>query len=317
MHWVAGLVFALVTFGAALIAFAPRSLPAFPPTEIAASRVLVLGLATAGARVVAVGERGVILLSDDEGRTWRTARSPASATLTDVRFHDAKLGLAVGHDETILRTEDGGETWAQVHAAPKQNRPLLAVVFVDASRALAAGAYGAWLASADSGRTWQEGRPFESDQHLNALSLAPDGALVVAGETGLLARSTDGGRTFAPLPSPYKGSYFGVLATPDGGLVVHGLRGNVFRSTDNGATWMPVAPAGMRATLLGGTLAPDGRVLLVGREGAILASADQGRTFAATRSADGKALAAIRVLASGARIVGGEGGTTRLAEAAK
>lgn len=308
MHLAAGLLFALATLGAAFFAFAPRPLPAFPPTEVAASRLLVLGLATAGNRAVGVGERGIVVLSDDEGRTWRVARTPTTATLTDVRFADAKNGLAVGHDSVILRTEDGGETWAQVHAAPDEQRPLLAVAYVDARHALAAGAYGAWFESRDGGRTWAAGKPFEGDQHLNALAVASDGTLLVAGEAGFLARSADGGRTFTTLEKPYKGSFFGALAAPDGGLLVYGLRGNVFRSADAGATWTSVAPEGAKATLLGGTLLPDGGVVLVGREGAILESRDQGRTFAARKSPDGRALAAVRVLPGGARVVAGEGG---------
>jgi photosystem II stability/assembly factor-like uncharacterized protein len=131
---------------------------------------------------------------------------------------------------------------------------------------------------------------------------------VVAGEAGFLARSTDGGRTFAPLASPYKGSFFGVLATPDGGLLVYGLRGNAFRSADAGATWTSVAPEGAKATLLAGTLLPDGGVVLAGREGTILESRDQGRTFTVRKSPDGRAVAAVRALPGGARILAGEGG---------
>jgi len=307
-RFAAGLVFALVMLGAALYAFAPRPLPPFPPTEIAAHRLLVLGLATAGNRAVGVGERGVVLLSDDEGRSWRAARSPTTATLTDVRFADAKHGIAVGHDAVILRTEDGGETWVQVHAAPDDQRPLLAAAYVDAKHLVAAGAYGSWYESRDGGRTWAAGQPFEGDQHLNALAIAPDGSVVVAGEAGFLARSTDAGRTFAPLASPYKGSFFGVLATPDGGMLVYGLRGNAFRSADAGATWTSVAPEGTKATLLAGTVLPDGGVVLAGREGTMLESRDQGRTFAARRSPDGRAVAAVRALPGGARILAGEGG---------
>lgn len=314
MNWPAGIVLALATFGAALFAFAPRPLPTFPATEVAASRLLVLGVAAAGSRAVGVGERGVVVLSDDAGRTWRTARSPTQSTLTDVRFADAKLGIAVGHDEVILRTEDGGETWTQVHAAPDQERPLLAVAFVDGARAVAAGAYGAWLESRDAGRSWQRGKPFEGDPHLNALAPGPGGALVVAGEAGFLARSADGGRSFAPLASPYRGSYFGALATPDGGLLVYGLRGNAFRSADAGASWTRVTPDGVQATLLGGAALPDGRVVLVGREGVVLESRDQGRSFAATKGADGRTLAAVGVLPDGTRIVGGDGGAARAGE---
>src|SRR6185369_10757001 len=82
------------------------------PSEIAplASSSLLLDLALAGNRMVAVGERGHVLLSDDQGATWRQAKSvPTRVMLTAVFFVDADYGWAVGHDETILNTVDGGE----------------------------------------------------------------------------------------------------------------------------------------------------------------------------------------------------------------
>ena len=65
--------------------------------------------------VVAVGERGHVLVSGDEGRSWRQADVPSRALLTGVFMHDARLGWAVGHDEVVLRTRDGGLTWERVH----------------------------------------------------------------------------------------------------------------------------------------------------------------------------------------------------------
>ena len=56
-----GLAMSALVLGAALFAFSPRPLPAFPVTAIHADRLQVNGLARAGARIAAVGERGVIL----------------------------------------------------------------------------------------------------------------------------------------------------------------------------------------------------------------------------------------------------------------
>ncbi|KVG72062.1 hypothetical protein WJ33_19255 [Burkholderia ubonensis] len=49
----------------------------------------------AGARIAAVDENGVVLVSDDDGKTWRQApRVPVSATLPAVAVGDARFGLA-------------------------------------------------------------------------------------------------------------------------------------------------------------------------------------------------------------------------------
>ncbi|MDB5898537.1 MAG: hypothetical protein JWP41_2139, partial [Ramlibacter sp.] len=76
-------------------------------------RAVLLAAAQAGARVVAVGERGIIVLSADNGGSWKQVPAPVSVTLTALRFADAVNGVAVGHGGVVLATADGGSTWAQ------------------------------------------------------------------------------------------------------------------------------------------------------------------------------------------------------------
>src|SRR5262245_46588487 len=63
-----------------------------------AQRSLLNGLARAGDRIVAVGQRGHVLYSDDAGQQWQQADVPVSSDLVSVAFVDAKRGWAVGHD---------------------------------------------------------------------------------------------------------------------------------------------------------------------------------------------------------------------------
>ena len=72
---------------------------------------LLLDIAAAGDRLVAVGERGHILYSDDGGRSWKQARVPTSVMLTRLSFISASTGWAVGHDGNILLSTDGGLNW--------------------------------------------------------------------------------------------------------------------------------------------------------------------------------------------------------------
>lgn len=83
----------------------------YAPIMPRAAQSLLLDLAEAGSRLVAVGERGHILYSDDQGRTWRQARVPTTQMLTSVCFVNAEQGWAAGHDGIILVTDDAGETW--------------------------------------------------------------------------------------------------------------------------------------------------------------------------------------------------------------
>ena len=334
-----------LALAALALAVAPQALPqdaeaqdpAAQPAVIAplAERSLLIDLAWAGRRVVAVGERGHILHSEDAGKTWAQSPVPSSANLTAVWFADAKHGWAVGHVETILATSDGGDTWRLVHFEPEEPQPLLDVCFADASRGVAVGAYGVVYTTADGGAVWSQ-VPFEPDPlpgaakvepseddmeadvdlgfefHLNAIAHGPGGRMYIGAEAGRLFRSDDDGAHWHELPSPYDGSFYGVLPLDGDALLAFGLRGNLWRSEDGGSNWAAI-PTGTTALLNAGARVDEKTVVIVGMAGVVLVSRDGGRTFALAQQDDRKALSAVVPSGDGALIVAGEGGVRRLA----
>lgn len=261
-------------------------LPASGPLRAATmKRLLLIDGVRAGNRIVAVGDHGYIVLSDDHGASWRRARVPDAPLLTAVDFADEKHGWAVGHDELILATSDGGESWAAQFSAPAEKRPLLDVLFLDSRRGIAVGAYGAYYETADGGRTWSARKITPEDRHLNSIVRLSGSRLLIVGESGTLLVSADAGRDWNAVASPYKGSFFGAVLAADGSVVAFGLRGNIFRSADAGESWQAVENAST-ATLMGGARLADGTLVLVGGAGTVLVSHDAGRTFALAGSAE-------------------------------
>ena len=310
--------------------------PAARPAVIAplAVRSLLLDAAWAGPRVVAVGERGHILHSTDAGRTWTQAPAPTSANLTAVYFADEKHGWAVGHVETILRTQDGGDSWELVHFEPASPQPLLDVAFADAAHGVAVGAYGVIYVTADGGKVWSQ-VPFmpaalpgaakveaaademEADFdlgfefHLNAISRGPPGRMYLGAEAGRLFRSDDDGASWRELPSPYDGSFHGILALDGDVVLAFGLRGNLYRSEDGGTSWSAIPP-GTTALLDAGARVGPETVVVAGTAGVMLVSRDGGRSFELSQQDDRKAIAAIVASGDGDLVVAGEGGVRRL-----
>jgi photosystem II stability/assembly factor-like uncharacterized protein len=247
----------------------------------------LLGVAQAGPRVVAVGERGVILLSDDGGRQWRQARKvPAAGTLTGVSFADARHGWAVGHWGLVLHTQDGGETWSIQHQDLEQDQPLLAVYFADPRRGVAVGLWSRVLVTEDGGTTWEavamaarpataSGKPLD----VNLYSLFPGrgGAVYATAEQGLVLRSLDMGRQWEVIPTGYSGSLWAGVVLNNGDLLAGGLRGTLLRSTDEGRSWQRVEHAG-RSSITALIQSETGGVLGTGLDGMVLSSKD-GKTF--------------------------------------
>jgi photosystem II stability/assembly factor-like uncharacterized protein len=198
----AAILILIVAGGSGWVAAQPADEPEHAVIAPLAERSLMLDVAAIGDWLVAVGERGHILVSNDRGATWRQAEVPTRATLTGVCLVDAQHGWVVGHDGVILRTADGGTTWERVRWAPEEENPLLDVWFADLEHGFAIGAYGTFLETVDGGTTWEDRAVGEYDYHLHHLAASPGGRLYMAAEAGVVYRSDDGGRSWRELPSP-------------------------------------------------------------------------------------------------------------------
>ncbi len=244
---------------------------------LAASSLMLDAVAVDGV-MVAVGQRGHILISVDSGATWQQAEVPTRANLTGVYFHDRNHGWVVGHDAVILRTTDGGVTWERVYWAPDDEAPFFDVWFSDASNGIAIGAYGSYHTTSDGGTTWNLEPMGDTDWHLHQIARDDAGRLFIAAEAGMAYRSDDNGATWIELPSPYEGSFFGVLPLDDDTLLLFGLRGHLFRSEDAGETWTELE-TGTVAMLTDGLRLSDGSIVITGLGGTLLLSKDSGRSF--------------------------------------
>lgn len=279
--------------------------------DIRADRIILMDITRAGDRLVAVGERGVALLSDDAGKTWKASETPVTRTLTGVAFDDARVGVAVGHGGSLVRTEDGGETWTHVPLEEAGPDSLLGVVSLGGGQFAAYGAFGLYFHSSDAGKTWERRTVLaeDFDRHISQV-LRVGEALFMVAESGTLARSEDGGATWTAVESPYVGSYFGATALKDGAILAFGMRGHVFRSADLGATWQQLE-LDTTASLNAGRQLEDGRVLLVGNVGLLALSRDGGQTLELHWSPAGRGFAALTEVA-GSVVLAGESGITLL-----
>ncbi len=341
------LILAVAPMMAAAQAPAGAERPAAAVIAPLAAHSLLLDVQRLGdGRVVAVGERGHVLISQDAGASWQQSSAPAGATLTALYFADAQHGWAVGHDEVILRTVDGGASWSLAHYAPEREQPLLGVWFDAAGRGLAVGAYSTVYRSSDGGATWSvasfepqplpapgrvpappatkgqapakakgEGEAMRQDAgavqpHLTAIDADSRGRIYVTAEAGHLYRSDDGGGHWFALPAPYEGSFFGVLPLDGDTLLAFGLRGHLYRSDDAGRSWQQLA-SGTTALLAGAARLPGGMIVIAGLEGVVLVSQDGGHSFRVHQEPDRMGFDAVAGVPDGI-VVCGEAGARRL-----
>lgn len=315
-----------------------------------AERAVFVDLARAGERLVAVGERGLVLLSDDHGQHWRQAEVPVSVGLTAVQFVDARHGWAVGHSGVVLATADGGENWqlqldgrraaeiefeaaqhelvdaadvevaeARVQTAERlveegADKPFLALHFVDARHGMVVGAYGLAFRTRDGGASWQSIiRQIDNPEGMHLYAIERQGSRwFLAGEQGYLGRSDDDGLNFAQLESPYPGTLFTLGSRADGTLLVGGLKGRAFVIRPGEATLLPL-PVRAPITFTDAISLADGRVLLANQAGGLFVTANGSfeRLLPLTRPR-GIPLSGVVQAADGSLILAGFTGLSRL-----
>ena len=200
---------------------------------------------------------------------------PVSVDLTAVHFASPQRGWAVGHDgsdpeqrrrrRALARQLDGRQVAtlivehygkraaegnvelkavlneAQRMLAEGPDLPFLDVWFEDERNGYAIGAFNLIFTTSDGGATWLVGvRPCREPKGYHLYAMRGHGSeLYVAGELGLLLRLDRTSQRFTAVPTPYKGTWFGLLVKPDL-VIAHGLRGNAWRSRDSGKTWQQV-----------------------------------------------------------------------------
>jgi photosystem II stability/assembly factor-like uncharacterized protein len=261
----------------------------------------------AGGRLVAVGERGHVLYSDDKGDSWQQGKMPFRRMLTGVDFVDAQRGWAVGHQSMIFHTRDGGETWERQidgfvfpHQYNRDNvirtrdtyHALFAfedaefaleeaavptnfhdVWFMDKNTGWAVGAFGRMAETRDGGKTWidKSHLVYTPDGfHLNSVTGTATGEIFIAGESGVVFRSLDSGTNWEQMDVGYYGTFFGVTYDPTGKVLrVFGLGSALYQSNDQGVTWQPLNSP-VAATFASGTVTADGNNILVGPGGMVL-----------------------------------------------
>ncbi|MFT5643371.1 MAG: photosystem II stability/assembly factor-like uncharacterized protein [Janthinobacterium sp.] len=291
---------------------------------------MLLSVAQAGARLIAVGERGVIVVSDDQGQNWRQASVPVSVTMTAVQFTSPNKGWAVGHEGVVLSSEDGGLTWTKRFDGHQGSVLMVAQAEKNLARAQQAHA-AAQGADKDAAAEAQDeadimlsdvkaGAEFGPYRPLLGLLFDNAGAGYVVGSYGQIFHTADGGKHWESLANrlnnPVGLHYNALSRTQTGALVIAGERGKVYRSRDDGATWKTF-DTGYIGHLYGvlGLADDDGgaqRMLAFGFGGHILQGSDDGSVWREVPAVSKKSLIGAIMAPDGSIVLAAQDGSLLL-----
>jgi ELWxxDGT repeat protein len=195
----------------------------------------------AGNRIVAVGENGNIIKSDNNGKDWSMANSGTGMSLNKVQFTDDKTGYASyvnNYQSILLKTEDAGDNWFPIDVTDQ----LVKNSFFVNNNVGYAFTDQASLKSTDGGRSWKKNASI-GFSFMNSAYFIDEQTGFVCGSDRTLFRTKNGGGTWARITTVPLGEYtnlFKVIFTSNKTGYIISTAGDVVKTTDGGDNWTRV-----------------------------------------------------------------------------
>ena len=235
----------------------------------------------------AVGFKGVIVISEDNGNSWAQILSGKGTTYStgddiySVFFINENIGWAVGarnncnsDDGIILKTTNGGKIWKTQKHFPYIGGPITSVYFINEDIGWAVGEEGVvqTYRTTDGGENWIDvGGPASSVFFINQ----DTGWKIRDWYSDGIYKSTDGGDNWVQKSSISSSSVY--FSDINNGWAV-GEGGSILKSTDEGETWI-AKTSGTTSNLNSVHFYNNNIGMCVGNNGTVLLSTDGGESW--------------------------------------
>ncbi len=139
---------------------------------------------------------GGLYSSSDEGQTWTLAPASLNSRLiNDVAAQGANV-FAATNDRGVLRSTDGGQTWAAVNTGLEVGPALTVYALGNNTLLVSAGSQGTIHRSSDNGQTWTPSQAGMDSTNVWPISGKGDNLFAPPSNYDSMLRSTDEGRTW-------------------------------------------------------------------------------------------------------------------------
>lgn len=242
--------------------------------------------------------------SDDGGQSfqrlpWTASDLRCTSPIGAVFFASSNVGYIMLDNGNVLRTSDGGRTWARRTAVPNTRvvnpsssaRPS-DLFFLDENTGLAAISIGIVYRTTDGGSTWTP--VTNPPRGVRGLWFTDANEGYGVGDNGLVIKTGDGGQSWVDRSTgATDDDLLRIRCGSSDNCIATTARGNeLIRTTDGGASFTSVSPANQR--LFAAAFASSSRVTAVGNVGTTVVSDNAGQTFSRVGDDLGGAFTSLR-----------------------
>ncbi|MFH1611370.1 MAG: YCF48-related protein [Patescibacteria group bacterium] len=182
--------------------------------------------------VIAIGEDGTIVKTEDFGDSWQDVSVSTSNKLLRLEMYSATRGWIVGENGSIYKTTDGGDSWTAQTTGVTED--LNGVYFLNWLDGYIVGDNGTFLVTTTGGTVWND-RSAGGVYEFNDVYFASATYGLVATSHGLLY-TTDGGSSWATRSGPGTSnlSSFDFYSSSSGAVVGTSV---AYTTKNQGASW--------------------------------------------------------------------------------
>lgn len=233
------------------------------------------------------GFNGLILKTEDGGKTWQKSTFDSGINFFCVLFLTPDKGFITGDNGTVIYTEDGGKNWNLLKTFSKES--VFDICFLDDKMTgFMAGSHGTILKTINGGKNWYPVYT-PSKELLYSLAFRDSRNGFAVGWNGTILRTTNAGSTWK-LMDKITANYLRDITFIDvfNGFISGGS-GIVLRTTDGGENWNEV-PSNTLSGLYSIHFVDNKDGLILGSKGEILVTNDSGANWKLTNSGNYAAL---------------------------
>lgn len=168
-----------------------------------------------------------VLRTTSAGSSWSYNYTYGSIDLYDIHFPDSLIGFACGELGSIIRTEDGGESWQTVYWGSNDN-DFYSVHFLNKNVGFVCGVNGSILRTDNGGNDWVEYNTGVSTD-FTSISFYNNSEGIIVGEHGDILYTNNGGNNFSYMQSPTTNHLLGVSMFSQNQAVAVGYRQSILK----------------------------------------------------------------------------------------